>query len=194
MNNDTPKTNSIPPLDPSPSVRIAQQIREGITDLGGLALIAWLTKSAALTGTYALAGALVLLLPSPLLLRIARILAARTGASAGGAAAAAIAVGYAHLKSGAVLLTGAIAVSSCLAGCAHAHALSPIAPRLVEREGYGKCAETGGTIQVPRQGTVSLVTAVCWLPLDGGVAPQITGLSPVGEQVVPSSIEDASAE
>ena len=71
---------------------------------------------------------------------------------------------------------GAIALAAvaalALSGCAAAQSpsLSPISPHLVERPEYGTCAETGGKLEVPQAGTVALLTSVCWMRADAGVA------------------------
>lgn len=69
----------------------------------------------------------------------------------------------------ALFVVGVIAFA--LTGCAGAQnpALSPIPPHVVEREGYGTCAETGGKIEVPSAGAVALLTSICWLRADAGV-------------------------
>ena len=92
MRTETPA----PPIDPSPGVRIAQQVREGVTDLGGLALAGYLATRQLVPGTWALGFVLVLLLPSPVLVKIAKIVAARQGHSG------AVAIG-----------AGAVAIGAC---------------------------------------------------------------------------------
>lgn len=65
-----------------------------------------------------------------------------------------------------------VIVALALSGCAAAQSpsLSPISPHLVERAEYGTCAETGGKLEVPQAGTVALLTSVCWMRADAGVA------------------------
>lgn len=59
---------------------------------------------------------------------------------------------------------------SLLTGCASTTPnVQAIPPYVVEREGYGSCAETGGKIEVPRAGVVALLTSVCWLRADSGL-------------------------
>lgn len=71
---------------------------------------------------------------------------------------------------GAIALVAVVALA--LSGCAAAQSpsLSPISPHLVERPEYGTCAETGGKLEVPQAGTVALLTSVCWMRADAGVA------------------------
>lgn len=175
---------SVPPasVDPSPGVRITQHIREALTDTAGLVLAGYLVSKGAVSGTHALMFALALLLPSPLLLRVAKVLGAR-GSSAGAGAIVALlsaSAAWAHFKSYAVLGAGVLGLAACLGGCAssplHTQA---IAPSIVERPGYGTCAEAGGKIEVARAGVVTLLTSVCWAPLDGGV-PAVADASAAG--------------
>lgn len=64
-------------------------------------------------------------------------------------------------------LVGVVAV--VLSGCAGATPhVQAIPPTIVQREGYGTCAETGGKIEVAQAGVVSLLTSVCWRSLDAG--------------------------
>jgi hypothetical protein len=112
---------SVPPapVDPSPGVRITQQIREALTDLGGLALAAYLVSRGAITGQHALLFALALLLPSPLLLRLAKVLGAR-GTSAGAGVAVALlgaSAAWAKMKGVVVLGAGVLGMAACLSGC-----------------------------------------------------------------------------
>lgn len=68
----------------------------------------------------------------------------------------------------AVSLVALAAATCCGCGAATPH-LQAIPPSIVERSGYGTCAETGGKIEVAA-GTVSLLTSVCWRPMDAGAA------------------------
>jgi hypothetical protein len=108
-----------PPRDPSPGVRITQQIREALTDLGGLALAAYLVSRGAISGQHALYFAVVLLLPSPVLLRVAKIIAARGGSAGTGVAVALLgaSAAWAHWKSYAVGAAGMLGLAACLSGC-----------------------------------------------------------------------------
>ena len=110
---------SVPPArDPSPGVRVTQQIREALTDLGGLALAAYLVQRGAITGQHALLFALALLLPSPLLLRLAKVLGARGSAGAGVAVALlGASAAWAKIKGVAVLGVAAVGLAACLGGC-----------------------------------------------------------------------------
>ncbi len=114
-----PSPSVPPPVDPSPGVRITQQIREALTDLGGLALAAYLVHRGAITGSHALMFALALLLPSPLLLRLAKVLGARSGSAGAGAMVAMLSASaaWAHFKSYAVLGAGVLGMAACLGGC-----------------------------------------------------------------------------
>lgn len=67
-----------------------------------------------------------------------------------------------------LLIVCVLALSGCAA--AQSPSLSPISPHLVERAEYGTCAETGGKLEVPQAGTVALLTSVCWMRADAGVA------------------------
>jgi hypothetical protein len=111
MRTETPA----PPIDPSPGVRIAQQVREGLTDLAGLALLGYLATRQLIPGTWAVIAMLALLVPAPVLLRLAKVLEARYGR---GVASAAVLVAassaYATIKQGAVVVTGAaVAIGAC---------------------------------------------------------------------------------
>jgi hypothetical protein len=111
---------SVPPArDPSPAVRITQQVREALTDLGGLTLAGYLVSRGAITGQHALLFALALLLPSPLLLRLAKVLGARSGSAGAGAMVALLSASaaWAHFKSYAVLGAGVLGMAACLSGC-----------------------------------------------------------------------------
>ncbi len=111
MRTETPA----PPIDPSPGVRIAQQVREGVTDLGGLVLAGYLATRQLVPGTWALGFVLVLLLPSPVLVKIAKIVAARQGHSGAVAALLGASAAWAHVKTGAVAIgAGAVALGACL--------------------------------------------------------------------------------
>lgn len=110
MRTETPA----PPIDPSPGVRIAQQVREGVTDLGGLALAGYLATRQLVPGTWALGFVLVLLLPSPVLVKIAKIVAARQGHSGAVAALLGASALWAKVKTGAVAIgAGAVAIGAC---------------------------------------------------------------------------------
>ena len=166
---------SVPPArDPSPGVRVTQQIREALTDLGGLALAAYLVSRGAITGQHALLFALALLLPSPLLLRLAKVLGAR-GSSAGAGVAVALlgaSAAWAKAKGVVVLGAGVLGLAACLGGCAAAGApqLSPVVPRVVLRPEWGTCVETGGKIELPNTGVVAMLTSACFAPMDAAAA------------------------
>jgi hypothetical protein len=107
---------SVPPaaaVDPSPGVRIAQHIREALTDSAGLALAGYLVSKGAVSGTHALLFALALLLPSPLLLRLAKVLGARGGSAGAGAMVALLSASaaWAHFKSYAVVGAGVLGLA-----------------------------------------------------------------------------------
>lgn len=109
------KTELPQPLDPSAGVRLAGVVREGLTDLAGVALAGYLATKAIVPGTWALGFVLVLLLPSPVLLRLAKIAAARGGGGGAALALVGASVAYSHLKTGAVVVTGAaVALGACL--------------------------------------------------------------------------------
>lgn len=183
---------SVPPapVDPSAGVRVTQQIREALTDLGGLALAAYLVQRGAITGTHALLFALALLLPSPLLLRLAKVLGARSGSAGAGAMVALLSASaaWAHFKSYAVLGAGVLGMAACLSGCAAGQTprLSPIAPRVLVRPEYGTCVETGGKIEIPNTGTVAMLTSACFAGLDAS-APAADASEPE-----PAAIPDKS--
>ena len=105
----------LPPLDPSPGVRLAGVVREGLTDLAGLALLGYLATRQLIPGTWAVIAMLALLVPAPVLLRLAKVLEARYGRGTSAALALVSAAGtYAWIKQGAVLVTGAaVAVGAC---------------------------------------------------------------------------------
>ena len=110
-----PRTELPQPIDPSAGVRLAGVVREGLTDLAGVALAGYLATKAIVPGTWALGFVLVLLLPSPVLLRLAKIVAARGGGSSGAIAAlVGASVAYSHIKTGAVTVTtAAVAIGAC---------------------------------------------------------------------------------
>lgn len=150
-----PASPSVPPArDPSPTVRVTQQIREAVTDLGGLALAAYLVSRGAITGLHALYFAVVLLLPSPVLLRVAKIVGAR-GSSAGAGVDVALlsaSAAWAHTKAYAVGAAGVLGLAACLSGC----------PRMPPAEGCGsgavRCSERGVPQLCDPQGR--------WTPMD----------------------------
>lgn len=111
-----PRTELPQPLDPSAGVRLAGVVREGATDIAGVVLAGYLATKAIVPGTWALGFVLVLLLPSPVLLRLAKIVAARGGGSSGAIAAlVGASVLWSQLKTGAVVVTGAaVALGACL--------------------------------------------------------------------------------
>lgn len=187
---------SVPPArDPSPGVRVTQQIREALTDLGGLALAAYLVQRGAITGQHALLFALALLLPSPLLLRLAKVLGARSGSAGAGAMVAMLSASaaWAHFKSYAVLGAGVLGLAACLGGCAAAGApqLSPVVPRVVLRPEWGTCVETGGKIEIPNTGTVAMLTSACFAAQDAGaiVDSGVPTQEPDDAAVVPDAIK-----
>lgn len=187
---------SVPPArDPSPGVRVTQQIREALTDLGGLALAAYLVSRGAITGQHALFFALALLLPSPLLLRLAKVLGSRTTSAGTGAAMALLGASalYTKIKGGIVLGAAAIGLAACLGGCAAAGApqLSPVVPRVVLRPEWGTCVETGGKIEIPHTGTVAMLTSACFAAQDAGaiVDAGVPAQEPDDAAVVPDAIK-----
>ena len=108
-----PRTELPQPLDPSVGVRLAGVVREGVTDLGGLALLGYLATRGQIPGTWAVVAMLILLVPQPVLLRLAKIAQARAGGGAGLSLVAA-SVAYSQLKTGAVVVTGAaVAIGAC---------------------------------------------------------------------------------
>ena len=108
-----PRTELPQPLDPSVGVRLAGVVREGVTDLGGLVLLGYLATRGQIPGTWAVVAMLILLVPQPVLLRLAKIAQARAGGGAGLSLVAA-SVAYSQLKTGAVGLTaGAVALGAC---------------------------------------------------------------------------------
>jgi len=160
--------------DPSPAVRLAQQIREGLTDSVGLAIGAYLVVRHEITGREWLALAAVLLVPQALLVRVARVLAAR---GAGRGAAAALVGAAAIGKAKAVLVGGttAAAILSACAGSWGAPIVAPIAPHTIERVEYGTCIEAGGKVELPRVGTVAVLSATCFRALDDAGASDAAG-------------------
>lgn len=189
--------SSSAPVDPSPGVRIAQHIREALTDTVGLVLAGYLVSKGAVSGTHALLFALALLLPSPLLLRLAKVLGAR-GSSAGAGVAVALlsaSAAWAHFKSYAVVGAGVLGLAACLGGCAAASnpMLSPIAPRIIERPEYGTCIETGGKLRVPDGPTFALLTQACMLMDSGAAQPDASAPEPE-PAVIPDKTDAGSAE
>lgn len=110
-----PRTELPQPIDPSAGVRLAGVVREGLTDLAGVVLAGYLATKAIVPGTWALGFVLVLLLPSPVLLRLAKIVAARGGGGGAALALVGASVAYSQIKTGAVVVTGAaVALGACL--------------------------------------------------------------------------------
>lgn len=189
---------SVPPaaVGPSPSVRIAQHIREALTDTAGLALAGYLVSKGAVSGTHALLFALALLLPSPLLLRLAKVLGAR-GSSAGAGVAVALlgaSAAWAKMKGVVVLGAGVLGMAACLSGCAGGQTprLSPIAPRVLVRPEYGTCVETGGKIEIPQAGTIAMLTSACFAGLDASAsAPDASEPEPA---VIPDKSDAGASE
>lgn len=81
----------------------------------------------------------------------------------------AVAVIRSHARAMLAVMVGALGIA-LLTGCAASPPnVQAIPPYVVEREGYGSCAETGGKIEVPRAGVVALLTSVCWMRTDSGL-------------------------
>lgn len=185
---------SAAPVDPSPGVRIAQHIRELVTDTAGLVLAGYLVSKGAVSGTHALLFALALLLPSPLLLRLAKVLGAR-GSSAGAGVAVALlgaSAAWAKVKGVAVVGAGVLGLVACLGGCAAgAPQLSPITPHIIQRAEYGTCIESGGKLEVPNGPTFAMITQACMM-MDAGAAVVADASAPVEESdaaIVPDAIK-----
>lgn len=181
-----PSPSVPPPVDPSPGVRITQQIREALTDLGGFAAAVYLARHGLISGSHALYFMIALALPSPLLLRLAKVVGAR-GSSAGAGVAVALlgaSAAWAKMKGVVVLGAGVLGMAACLSGCAGQPTLSPITPRLVMRADYGTCIESGGKLEVPNGPTFALVTQACMM-MDAGAA--------AADASAPASEPDAAA-
>ena len=94
---------------------MSPNVREGVTDIGGLVLAGYLATRQLVPGTWALGFVLVLLLPSPVLVKIAKIVAARQGHSGAVAALLGASAAWANFKTGAVAIgAGAVALGACL--------------------------------------------------------------------------------
>jgi hypothetical protein len=90
-------------------------VREGITDLGGLALLGYLATRGQIPGTWAVIAMLILLVPQPVLLRLAKIAQARAGGGGAALSLVAASVAYSQAKTAAVGITaGAVALGACL--------------------------------------------------------------------------------
>jgi hypothetical protein len=110
----TPRTEMPQPPDPSVAVRLAGVVREGVTDLGGLVLLGYLATRGQIPGTWAVIAMLILLVPQPVLLRLAKIAQARAGGGGAALALVGASVAYSQLKTGAVVVTGAaVALGAC---------------------------------------------------------------------------------
>ncbi len=96
----SPPRSSDPPtaMDPSPVVRGLRETRELATDLGGMALAAYFVQHHAVSAQLALAFVLVLVLPSSVLTRYAKILLARGGSNAAALAIVGVAGAWTQLK------------------------------------------------------------------------------------------------
>lgn len=152
--------------DPSPAVRLTQQIREGLTDAAGLAIGAYLCVRHELTGREWLALAVVLLVPQALLVRLARVAAAR---AAGRGAAAVLVTSAAVWGQAKAAIVGGAAAAAVLGSCAGSWGtplVAPIPPHAIERAEYGMCIEAGGKVELPRVGTVAVLSATCFRALD----------------------------
>lgn len=109
-----PRTELPQPLDPSVGVRLAGVVREGVTDIGGLVLLGYLATRGQIPGTWAVVAMLILLVPQPVLLRLAKIAQARAGGGGAGLSLVAASVAYSQMKTAAVGLTaGAVAIGAC---------------------------------------------------------------------------------
>lgn len=84
-----------------------------------------------------------------------------------------------------------LALAFWLSGCAGGQPrLSPIAPRIVMREDYGTCIESGGKLEVPQGPTFALVTQACMMMMDASAARDASAHpEPMPE---PESIPDKS--
>jgi len=111
--NQSASSSSVPPPGAPASVLLAQQAREALTDLAGVILAGYLAQARIVSGEHALVFAAILLLPSPLLARLSKLLTAR-----GRISAALVLLGAAALwtRAKTVLLGAAsvAAISSCL--------------------------------------------------------------------------------
>lgn len=107
-----PRTELPAPIDPSPAVRIAKEIREGFTDTLGILLAGYLAIKQVIQGTHALGFVLLLLLPSPVLMRLAKILGTRGSATAALLVSASTA--YSHIKLG---IVAGLGTGAALAAC-----------------------------------------------------------------------------
>lgn len=109
-----PRTELPSPPDPSVAVRLASVVREGITDLGGLVLLGYLATRGQIPGTWAVIAMLILLVPQPVLLRLAKIAQARAGGGGAALSLVAVSVAYSQAKTAAVGVTGAaVALGAC---------------------------------------------------------------------------------
>lgn len=183
----SPASASSPSVHPPAptSVQITQQIREAITDTAGIVLAGYLVSRGAIGGVHALYFALALLLPSPVLVRLAKVLGSRTTSAGTGAAMALLGAAalYTKLKGALVLGAGVLGLAACLGGCSGAQVphLSPIAPRVVADPLYGTCIEVGGKLTV---GEIALaqLSRTCLL-LDGGAGPMPDASEPESEPI-----------
>ncbi len=172
-----------PTNEPSAAVRMTQHIREAITDLGGLVLAGYLVSRSAVSGTHALLFALALLLPSPVLLRLAKIIGARGSSAGAGAAIALLSASalYSKIKAGTVAAVMLAGIAACSSGCsANSAQLVAITPRIVHREDYGTCIESGGKLEVASGPTFALLTQACML-MDAGHTPADADASASGD-------------
>lgn len=114
-----PAPSSIPPAPASTAVQLTQQIRELLSDVAGVVLAGYLVSKGAITGLQALYFAAVLILPSPVLVRIAKVLGARGTSSGAGVAVALLSASaaWAHTKVYAVGAAGVLGLAACLSGC-----------------------------------------------------------------------------
>lgn len=180
---------SVPPPAPT-SVQITQQIREAITDTAGLVLAGYLVSRGAIGGVHALYFALALLLPSPVLVRLAKVLGARTTSAGTGAAMALLGASalYTKIKGAMVLGVAAVGLAACLGACAAGQTpvLSPIAPRVVHDALYGTCVEVGGKLTVGELALAQL-SRTCFL-LDGGAAALDAGIDL--DEPLPTDVPD----
>lgn len=170
-----PPSASSPPPAPPASERIVAHLREALTDLAGLALAAYLVQRNAIHGTHALLFALALLLPSPVIVRVARAIASRTRASGAGPTALALALGlsgaYSKLKLTALGFAAIAAITATSACSPSFSGVTPIPPRVVLRADFGTCVESGGRMSVLGGPTLAMLTQAC-LSFDAGAADE----------------------
>jgi hypothetical protein len=162
--NSKKNTDSMPPsqeIKTTPVERI-------VSDVLGTGAVTALAVLKLVPGTWALTAICLMVLPSSIVHYLAKAIAGRVGARGASLIVSGVAVAAGAKK--ALAGVGVLAVlTGFMYSCAAIHAagnLSAIHPRVIEREEYGTCLETGGSYQRSSV-RFSLITQAC-VDMDAG--------------------------